>query len=308
MNTLIKRSKAAVLLVILMVSILTTGCGKENAQVSSDHPKKTIVTSFYPMYIMALNITEGVSDVEVVNLTKPITGCLHDYQLTPQDVKTLENSKIFIVNGAGMESFLDEVIKQLPNLKIIEASKNIPLIKNQDGSTNPHVWVSISNYIQEVKNIEEQLAVQDPDNQEKYQSNTEKYVQKLEALRSKMHRELKSVAGRDIITFHEAFPYFAREFGLKIGAVIEREPGSEPSAKEIAETIKLVKKKNIQALFAEPQYPDSAAQTIARETQAKVYILDPSVTGDQSADSYLRIMEENLRTLKEALVRDGNQT
>ena len=104
-----------------------------------------------------------------------------------------------------------------------------------------------------------------------------------------------------IITFHEAFPYFAKEFDLRISAVVEREPGSEPSAKELADTIELVKESNAQALFSEPQYPDSAARTIAKETSAKVYVLDPAVTGPDAYDAYINIMENNLKVLKEAL-------
>ena len=113
-----------------------------------------------------------------------------------------------------------------------------------------------------------------------------------------MHSELAPYKGRSIITFHEAFPYFAQEFGFNIVAVVEREPGSEPSAKELADTIELVKKNGISTLFSEPQYPDSAAETIAKETGAKVYVLDPAVTGSDDYDAYLNIMENNLATLK----------
>ena len=95
---------------------------------------------------------------------------------------------------------------------------------------------------------------------ELYAKNTADYVAKLETLRQKMHSELAPYKGRSIITFHEAFPYFAQEFDLKIAAVVEREPGSEPSAKELADTIELVKKNGIPALFSEPQYPDCCSR------------------------------------------------
>jgi len=269
---------------------------------STESKTLTIATSFYPMYLAAINITKDVPGVKVVNMTQPATGCLHDYQLKPDDLKTLSEAQIFIVNGAGMESFMDKVVNQLPNLKIIDASKGIPLIKG-DGEEggNPHLWVSVSNAIQQVKNIGLQLAALDPDHAAQYSANTTAYVDKLEALRAKMHQALDDVKKRDIITFHEAFPYFAQEFNLNIVAVIEREPGSEPSAAELAETIETVKKSKIKALFAEPQYPVKAAETIARETEAKVFILDPVVTGPMEPDAYLNIMEANLNILEEAL-------
>jgi zinc transport system substrate-binding protein len=259
-----------------------------------------ITTSFYPMYIATLNVTKGIPGVEVRNLTKPMTGCLHDYSITTDDMKQLSKTDIFIVNGAGMESFLDKVVKQLPNIKIVNASDGIELIKGAEGD-NPHIWVSVSLHIKQIRNIASKLALADPQHAKKYDSNAAVYMAKLEKLRSDMHVGLNGLKTRDIITFHEAFPYFAKEFGLNIAAVIEREPGSEPSAKELAATITLVKKAKVKALFAEPQYPAKAAQTIARETGAKLYTLDPAVTGPMKDDAYIKIMTKNLSELRKAL-------
>ena len=141
----------------------------------------------------------------------------------------------------------------------------------------------------------------DPAHGKSYEQNGERYIAKLKELRKKMHAALVPYRGASIITFHEAFPYFAREFGLKIAAVVEREPGSEPSAKELADTIKLIKKHAVKALFSEPQYPSTAADAIARETGLKVYVLDPAVTGPDDNDAYLNIMGRNLLVLKTAL-------
>ncbi len=293
-----------VVLLIFMVIFMSACQGQTppSPEKSATSKTLTIVTSFYPMYIATMNIAKDVPGVKVMNMTPPITGCLHDYQLNPDDLKTLGEAQIFVVNGAEMEAFMDKVIQQLPDLKIVEASKGIPLIEGEgEEGDNPHVWVSISDAMQQVKNISAQLATLDPDHAAQYNANTAVYVDKLEALRVKMHQSLDSVKKRDIITFHEAFPYFAREFNLNIVTVIEREPGSEPSAAELAGTIDTVKKSKIKALFAEPQYPAKAADAIARESGAKVYILDPAVTGTMEPDAYLTIMESNLKVLEEAL-------
>jgi zinc transport system substrate-binding protein len=260
-----------------------------------------IVASFYPMYIMAKNIVKDVPGASVQSLAPPFTGCLHDYAVTANDMKKLADAQVFVANGLGMESFLEKMIAQHPNLKIIQLSEGIPLIKGEGiEGDNPHVWVSISNAIIQVKNLGKEMEEFDPDHKEMYAKNTTNYVAKLEALRQKMHSELAPYKGRLIITFHEAFPYFAQEFGLKIAAVIEREPGSQPSAKELANTIEIIKKNGISVLFGEPQYPDSSAQVIARESGAKVYVLDPAVTGPDDYDAYINIMENNLATLKRA--------
>ena len=262
----------------------------------------TIATSFYPMYIFALNVAKDIPNVNVIDMTKPTAGCLHDYAVTPDDMKNLEGAKILITNGAGMESFMDKITSQMPNLKIVEASEGIELIKGDgDEGDNPHVWVSISNAIRQVQNIGDQLALLDPNNATKYQENTNVYIKKLEAQRDKMHLALDGIKNRDIVTFHEAFPYFAKEFNLNIVGVIEREPGTEPSAKELAETIDKIISLKVKALFAEPQYSSKAADTIGKETGAKVYTLDPVVTGPMDKDAYINNMDCNLKTLQEAL-------
>lgn len=263
--------------------------------------KFRVVTSFYPLYIMALNITDGVEGVQVDNMAGQQTGCLHDYQLQSKDMKNIEQGSVFIMNGAGMESFMDKVTSQLPNLRIVDSSKGVALLKDETEEENPHIWVSISNYIKQVENIEKGLEAADPAHAAAYRKNAQAYEAKLGTLRDKMHAELSGIKSRDIITFHEAFPYFAEEFGLNIVQVINREPDSQPSARELAQTIKLIKSTGVRAVFAEPQYSESAADIVAKESGAAVYLLDPGVTGENDKNAYLDAMEKNLTVLKKAL-------
>lgn len=205
---------------------------------------------------------------------------------------------------------MDKIIKQMPKLNIIEASEGIELLEagceetndeNHEHNVNPHVWLSVSKAIEQVKNIESMLSNYDKPNKDKYKKNAEEYIAKLETLKEEMHNSLDNIEDKNIITFHESFPYFAEEFDLNIVGVIEREPGSQPNAKELQETIKLIKSLDVKAIFTEPQYPAKVAETISKETGVKIYTLDPIVTGEMDLDSYINIMEENLKTLKEAL-------
>ncbi len=290
---------------ILAACLLFAGCGGAPAAQTQKAGDGTfhIVTSFYPMYIDVINLTDGVEGVTVTNMTKPQTGCLHDYQLTTEDMKTLEKADAFVVNGAGMESFLDKVIKMQEGMTVIDASRGIDLME-EDGEANPHVWLSITKNIEQVKNIRDQLKAADPAHADQYEANAETYLAKLEALKTEMHATLDDVPHKDIVTFHEAFPYFAEEFGLHILGVIEREPGADPTPAELETTIEQVKELPVKVLFAEPQYSPAAAETIARETGAKLYSLDPVVTGEatpDAKDAYLDAMRKNMETLKEAL-------
>ena len=302
-EVIILKRKNMLFCLLASLCLLLTGCGSTNTAGGGKDGSFHIVTSFYPMYVATINITQGVDGVTVTNMTKPQTGCLHDYQLMTEDMKTLEKADAFVINGAGMESFLDKVVEQQKNLKIIDASKGIELLKDDD-EENPHVWLSVTDAILQVKNMAEQLKAADPKHADAYEKNAAAYIKKLEALKAEMHAELDTVPNKDIVTFHEAFPYFAKEFGLNIISVVEREPGTEPTPAELQATIEQVKKLPVKVLFTEPQYSPSAAETIARETGAKIYTLDPVVTGEaneQALNAYIDTMKKNMETLKTAL-------
>jgi len=284
---------------ILALAVLLPACGRggEEAKVPT---ALRILSSFYPMYIMALNVTRGVEGVRLENLAPPSTGCLHDYALTAADMKKIENADILVINGAGMEGFMDRIASRRENLKIVRLAEGIPLIK-EGGRVNAHVWVSVTGAIAQVKNLAGALERLDPPHASLYRENAAGYVKRLEELRRKMHMTLDPYRGKRIATFHEAFPYFAREFGLVIVAVVEREPGSEPSAAELRSTIEIVKRSGVRALFAEPQYPSRAAEVIGRESGARLHVLDPAVTGPLDPDAYIDAMEQNMETLAGAL-------
>ncbi len=296
--------------IMISAILLLTGCGdglngdSGKADSRDGHEGLHIVTSFFPVYVAAINITSDVPGVKVTNMTEPQTGCLHDYSLRPADLKLLEAADVFVINGSGMESFLDDVLKEQDDLKIIEASDGIPALTEENGEVNGHVWVSMTNAVLYVQNIADRLSSIDEANAEHYKKNADFYIDKLQALKQEMHSELDGLDNKDIITFHEAFPYFAQEFGLNVAAVVEREPGTEPTARELGGIIELVKQTGIKALFAEPQYSSGAAETIAAETGAVLYSLDPVAAGEavpEAADAYLDAMRQNMETLKKAL-------
>ncbi len=298
--------------IVIVSTIILTGCNNHNREKITD-TNLNIITSFYPMYVATANIVDGVENVNLECLASPEVGCLHDYQLTVKDMMKLENADVFVINGGGMESFLDKAISVYPEMKIINASEQILGEEDHDehehnhnhehlhGATNPHVWVSIDLHIHQIEEIARRLSEIDGDNKEKYEQNAQLYIEKLEALREEMHSELDLLPNKDIITFHEAFHYFAEEFGLNVMAVIEREPGTSPSARDVANIIDTVREYDVSAIFVEPQYLKTAANTISNETGVSVYELDPATSGAFEKDAYIKIMEKNLEVLKEAL-------
>ena len=96
----------------------------------------TVVTSFYPMYIATLNIVDGVKGVRLENLSEPQTGCLHDFQLTPEDMKLLSTADVFVINGGGIESFMSDVAKAYPKLDVVEACEDVALLSEDDADSD----------------------------------------------------------------------------------------------------------------------------------------------------------------------------
>ena len=125
-----KKKLGFLLGVMLMLSVAGYAiCSLAGSKQVKSEEEFLLVTSFYPMYVLAENLTNGVEGVTVANLTENQTGCLHDYQLTSGDMKLLSSADAFLINGAGMELFLDKVIVQKATLPVIEASHGIALLE-----------------------------------------------------------------------------------------------------------------------------------------------------------------------------------
>ncbi len=281
---------------LLAVCLLTAACGAASEGIA-------VTATFYPIYLATINIARGVEGVEVSCLTPPSAGCLHDYQMTAADRRVLADSDVVVFNGAGLETFLDKLLPQL-DAAAVDASEGISLLPGRESEQNPHVWVSVSGAIAQAQNITRGLAAADAEHAEQYEANCEAYVEKLEALRQETASALAPFAGAKIVTFHEAFDYYADEFGLQVAAVVQHDEGNAPSAREIAEVLSIIEEEGVCALFAEPQYADDSIDMIARESGLPVYELDPVVSGEadpEDFDAYLHIMRENLQTLLEAL-------
>lgn len=265
---------------------------------------ETVVASFYPIYLFALNLTDGLPDVAVRCLAAPTTGCLHDYQLQTGDMKALSAADVFLINGAGMEGFLSNVFDTFPALPVVDASEGIELMADEEhGEMNAHVWLDASNARQMVDNLAAGLMAALSTHADAIAANRDAYATRLSALDEELQAGLCDLPRKDIVTFHEAFPYFAEAYGLNVAAVITREPGDALSPAKMGELIELVRGLGAPPLFVEPQYEDIAAQTISRETGAPVYTLDPVVTGpeeDVPLDYYETVMRQNMQVLQEA--------
>ena len=273
-----------------------------------------VLTSFAPIHSLALNVAGEVADVSV--LIPPATGP-HDYSFSPSDLAKIARADVLIVNGVGLESWLDKGIRAVgkQDLRIVDSSRGINLITGIEmrnlagaksepdpdaGGPNPHIWLSPRNAIRQVKNICEGLAARDPQNAPVYRNNADAYIHRLATLDTDILAATSSLPNKMLITFHDTFPYFARDYGFTVAATFEGFPGKEPSPRAIKQLREIIESAHVAALFSEPQYSAKAMQVFAQEFKIPVVQLDPMETGEGGRDFYERVMRKNLQTLVSA--------
>lgn len=283
-----------VIIAMIVITVIANNRKKEN-QVNDG--KFKIVTSFYPIYIMTANITEGAQNIELVNMTDVNVGCIHDYTLTTADMKKVENADVFIENGLGLEDFIDKITTANKKLEVIDSSENLLNLIEEDDETNPHIWTSISNYITQVENITKELVQKNPENAEIYEANSKKYVQELTQLKLRYDNEL-NLKEQMAVTLNESFAYFGRDIGLNLTVIHTSHEESSISAETLKNVIDTMKQMNGKIIIADIEDDLKNAQTIANETGAKIYILNSGTTGSMDKESYISAMQDNLESLK----------
>lgn len=284
--------KKLIIFSILFIFLLA-GCGEEK--------EAQIAATTLPVYEFSAALCEGTG-ITVSRLVTENVSCLHDYAVQVDQMQAVESAEAVIINGAGLEDFLDDVL--INANCVIDASAGIELScghhHEEDAhhhTHDPHIWLSPEKAKEMCQNIASKLSALYPQHADRFAINLNALVEKLDALQAYGKQQLSDLNYRQLITFHDGFSYFAESFHLHILKAVEEESGSEASAKELIELIGLVNSNHLPAIFTETNGSTSAAETIAKETGAKIYTLDMAMAGN----SYFEAMYHNIDTVKEAL-------
>lgn len=289
------------IVVLAIIAVLVILNINKNNRTNKDDEAVKIVTSFYPMYIIAENITDGAENIELVNMADVNVGCLHDYTLTTEDMKKVENADIFIMNGLGMESFIEKILTSNQDMNIIDSSTEAQNVILSEDGVNAHIWTSIDNYILQVKYISKELINKNQENAEVYQKNTDEYVQKLEELKNEFETKLQNLDGKKAICLNEVFEYMGQELGMEMTTIATDHEESTMSADMLSSIIDKVKQENIQIIIVDKNDNKANAETIANETGAKILELNSGMTGELDKDAYINQMRENLNVLEKLI-------
>jgi zinc transport system substrate-binding protein len=268
-----------------------------------------VVTAIGPLFCLTKNVAGSAAGVE--NLIPP-GASHHDYQWSPKDVRKLAGARLIIFNGLEIEGDLKKMFMNTTYTvatldaagklgeRLIPALHKEPSAFNPSGA-NPHFWLDPTLAAHAVTNIMRSLAQIDPANAAAYQSNALAYVERLQKLDKEITTALGAFKGVPLVTHHDAFPYFARRYGLEIAGVIQEVPEVDPSPKHLATLQRTIREKKVRVVFTEPNSASSHAERIAHDLKVKLAVLDPLESIDLTPTAYEDGMRRNLKILKEML-------
>lgn len=318
------RARRTVLALALCVGLLLFCPGCKNGEGAPEARLRAVATS-YPMYVLAQAVTAGAQGVEISRLSTGQVSCLHDYTLTISDMRSLERADIALLNGGGLEEFLDGVLAQLDALQV-DCSQAVSLLESgeseghdhehshshgHDHEDDPHYWMDPLAFAQAAYAAAQGFAQADPDNEALYLANAQAAAAALEEARLRWQEELDGLSCPKLITFHDGFQYFANAFGFELLFSMEEEDGATASARDIRTAAQLVRDNALPAVFAEENGSASAARAVMGETGCALAELSmlmdgPDAPGGLTAAEivdqlYIAPMDENIATLREVL-------
>jgi zinc transport system substrate-binding protein len=277
-----------------------------------------VVTSFLPVWCFTVNVAGDLAEVE--NLLPPGTEP-HDFQFSPREMRKLNAADVVIINGLQLESWLDKPIHSAERPKtVVEAaaglgSELIPArrglagaragTQQTPGAPNPHVWLDPRLAAHAVSNILQALQKADPGNAAGYAKNAESYLARLKKLDAEFATGLAKATDKPFVTMHDAFPYLARRYGLKIAGVIEQTPDVEPSLKYLSELGRVIREEHVRVIFTERASAGGSesklAEQLGRDYHIPVAALDTLETGEFTPDAYENGLRRDLRELEKYL-------
>lgn len=249
-------------------------------------------------------------DLATVTSLVPRGADVHTFAPKPADLRAVTDASLIVMNGLGLDDWLrDTITNAAPTgTPVVELGVGLPGVEllpgEEPGTQNPHLWMAVPNAIRYVDRIEAALVAADPAYAAAYHRQAAAYRDRLTSLDASVRQRIDAIpaANRKLVTFHDAFPYFAREYGLEVVGVAVDAPGQDPSAGEIADLIAAIKASGVKAIFSEDQFPTTLVDQLAAETGAIVVadLYDDSL-GDPPVTSYEALIDWDVDQLVQAL-------
>jgi ABC-type Zn uptake system ZnuABC Zn-binding protein ZnuA len=292
--------------ICLAAAMLLSGCAGPSATGGSNG-KLIVVTTTTVFADLVSNV--GGDLVSVTSLV-PKNADVHTFEPRPADVRTVTGAKLLIMNGLGLDDWLSKTITNAaasgtPPLQLGVDLPGVTLLPGETSATeNPHLWMDVKYAELYVDRIAQALGSADPSHAATYLTQAAAYKQQLETLDGWVRSQIATIpeANRKLVTFHDAFPYYAREYGITIVGVAVEAPGQDPSAGYTAQLITAIKSAGVKAIFSEAQFPAKLVDELASEANCKVVAnLYDDALGDPPIDSYDAVIRWDTSQLVQAL-------
>jgi zinc transport system substrate-binding protein len=257
-----------------------------------------VVAALFPLQEAAVRV--GGTEVQVTNLTPPGAEP-HDVELTADAVDAFEDADVVVYLGGGFQPAVEELVDAAGDDVVTVDLRDAVEARGED----PHFWLDPRQMMVAVTAIEGALAEAAPSQSRSFASNANDFRTELEALDAAFAEGLARCARRDVVTTHTAFGYLTARYQLEQVGVSGLEPESEPPPSRIDEVARLIDERGVTTVFAEALLPRDIADTLARETGARVATLQSleALTDEerQRGDGYTDVMRANLAALRDGL-------
>lgn len=288
------------------------------ADTEAVEPALDVASAFYPLELAVARI--GGDRVAVTPLTQPGADP-HDAELTPREVGQLSSVDL-VVFLSEFQPAVDDAVGSVAGDRALDVSQyaDLTLTASDDGhdhsgetdeehaehadeaeATDPHFWLDPTRMATVATAVGDDFATRDPANAATYRANASALVADLTTLDEDFTTGLKTCESKDLVTGHAAFGYLAGRYGLGQEGIAGISPDAEPDAATLRDLVAHVRDSGVSTVYAETLVSPALAETIARETGAKVAVLDPleGLTDASAGSDYLEVMRANLQTLRE---------
>lgn len=278
--------------VAAMIATLLVACGGAGPSTGPDDERLRVVATTTVLADLVAQV--GGEDIEVTSLV-PKGGEVHTFDPTPSDLRAVGDADVIVMNGLGLDDWLGGVVADSgTTAPIVELAADLEGVDYLEGghegeAPNPHLWLDVANAMRYVERIVETLADADPGRADAYRKRGDAYLGRLAELDDWARQQIGTIPDEDrvVVSFHEAFPYFARAYGLEIVGTVVDAPGQDPSAGEIAALVDAIRASGAKAVFGEAQFSPELVETIATEAGVAVESdLYNDSLGDPPVDTY----------------------
>jgi manganese/iron transport system substrate-binding protein len=319
-------------LIVGLLVVLAVGCSGPGGGEAGSGAKVTVAATTSVIADMVGHV--GGNRVEVTTIV-PVGGSPETFQPSPRDAGRISEARIVFENGAGLDAWVEDLVESAgsEDQRVVVLSEGLEPIgggehedehaaeEEEHGSEehpeeaghehaegNPHFWLDVGYAERYVERIRDALAEADPEGAEEYEANAREYLRELEDLDRYIREEARSIPEerRKLVTFHDAFPYFAEAYGFELVGVILENPEAEPGSREVAEVVRAIEEEDVPAIFTEPQFNAGLADTVAQEADVRVYELyTDTLVEKEAGNTYQTMMRTNIDRVVEALGQRG---